>query len=180
MLDYARQRASAALGSPRTAILITSGPAGVQTSEFRCEVIELSLYLLIPQTSDHLFNLEHESTVTVLTATCELKGRAQPISCAALELKVGLCHEPDAERYVDAGTAAMLRMMLLTSTRPSASALGEIVSPAARIATNAEPQSITVTSPASRATMSVRGAAEARELSTAAIFTSPHSAWSPL
>ena len=74
MLDYARQRATAAVGNPRTVVVITSGPAGVQTGEFRCEVSDLSLYLLIPQTSDHLFNLEHESTVTALTATCELKG----------------------------------------------------------------------------------------------------------
>ncbi len=97
MLDYARQRASAVLGNPRTAVLVTSGPAGVQTGEFRCEVFDLGLYLLIPQTSDHLFNLEHESTVTVLTATCELKGQARPISCAAADLHVGLCYEPDAE-----------------------------------------------------------------------------------
>lgn len=96
MLDYARQRATAAVGNPRTVVLITSGPAGVQTGEFRCEVSDLRLYLLIPQTSDHLFNLEHESTVTALTVTCELKGQAQIISCVALDLKVDLRHEPDA------------------------------------------------------------------------------------
>ncbi len=97
MLGYARQRASAVLGNPRTAVLVTSGPAGVQTGEFRCEVLDLSLYVLIPQTSDHLFNLEQESTVTVLTATCEIKGRARPISRAASDPNVGLCHEPNAE-----------------------------------------------------------------------------------
>jgi len=97
MLDYARQRASAALGNPRTAVLITSGPAGVLTGEFRCTVSDLRLYLLLPQTSDHLFNLEHESTVTALTATCELKGQAQILSWAALDLQVDLRHEPDAE-----------------------------------------------------------------------------------
>ncbi len=97
MLDYARQRASAALGNPRTAVLVTSGPAGVQTGEFRCEASDLNLYLLIPQTSDHLFNLEHESAVTVLMATCEIKGQAQPVPRDAPDLNVGLCHEPDAE-----------------------------------------------------------------------------------
>ncbi len=97
MLDYARQRASAALGHPCTAVLVTSGPAGVQTGEFRCEVSDLGLYLLIPQTSDHLFNLEHESSVTVLTATCELKGHARPVSRDAPDLHVDLCSEPDAE-----------------------------------------------------------------------------------
>jgi hypothetical protein len=79
------------------AVLITSGPAGVQVGEFRCEMLDLSLYLSIPQTSDHLFNLEHESIVTVLTATCELKGQAQIISCAAPDLKVDLRHEPHTE-----------------------------------------------------------------------------------
>jgi hypothetical protein len=97
MLDYARQRASAAVGNPRTAVLITSGPAGVQTGEFRCAVSDLRLYLLVPQTSDHLFNLEHEAAVTALTATCELKGQAQIISCAVPDLHLNLCQEPDAE-----------------------------------------------------------------------------------
>jgi hypothetical protein len=97
MFDYARQRASAAVGNPRTAVLITSGPAGVQTGEFRCAVSDLTLYLLMPQTSDHLFNLEHQATVTALTATCELKGQSQIISCAVPDLHLTLCQEPDAE-----------------------------------------------------------------------------------
>jgi hypothetical protein len=97
MFAYARQRASAAVGNPRTAVLITSGPAGVQTGEFRCAVSDLRLYLLVPQTSDHLFNLEHEATVTALTATCELKGQAQIISCAVPDRHLTLCQEPDAE-----------------------------------------------------------------------------------
>jgi len=59
MLDYVRQRAIEVLKVPRRAVLATSGPSGVQVSEFPCEAIELELYLLVPQTSDHLFNLEH-------------------------------------------------------------------------------------------------------------------------
>ncbi len=58
----------------RTAVLATSGPAGVQASEFPCEAIDLNLYLLVPQTSDHLFNLEHDSAVTLLTPEWELRG----------------------------------------------------------------------------------------------------------
>lgn len=86
VLDYARQRAGEALGKPRTAVLVTNGPAGVQTGEFRCEALDLDLYLLIPQTSDHLFNLEHEIAVTLLTAECELKGQAHLIARDAPEL----------------------------------------------------------------------------------------------
>ena len=97
MLDYARQRALEALGNPRAAVLVTSGPAGVQASEFRCETMDLDLYLLVPQTSDHLFNLEHESTVTLLMARCEVKGKAQIISSGIPDLKLELLREPGAE-----------------------------------------------------------------------------------
>jgi hypothetical protein len=97
MLDYVRQRAIEALGIPRTTVLVTNGPAGVQASEFRCEVMGLDLYLLMPQTSDHLFNLEYESAVTLLTAGCELKGKAQIISRGAVDLDCDLLREPGAE-----------------------------------------------------------------------------------
>ena len=90
MLDYARQRAIYALGTPRIAVLVTSGPAGVQASEFPCEVIDLNLYLLVPQTSDHLFNLEHDAGVTVLAAGCELKGKAHIISRDMSDLELTL------------------------------------------------------------------------------------------
>ncbi len=70
--------------------------AGVQASEFHCEAMDLDLYLLIPQTSDHLFNLEQESTVTLLTARCELKGQAQIISRGIPDLKLDLLREPGA------------------------------------------------------------------------------------
>ena len=96
MLDYARQRASEALGSPRTVVLITSGPAGVQVSEFPCETIDLELYLLVPQTSDHLFNLEHESTVILLTVQCEIKGTARILSRSTVDRELDLLREWEA------------------------------------------------------------------------------------
>ena len=52
-------------------------------------------------------------------------------------------------------------MAVLTTSRPSAIAPGESVSPAARMATNAEPHAVTVTSPAASAATSVRIAAVA-------------------
>jgi hypothetical protein len=96
MLDYARQRAIEVLKVPRRAVLATSGPAGVQASEFPCEAIELELYLLVPQTSDHLFNLEHLSTVSLLTDEWELKGEAQIVSPDATGLKLDMLREPEA------------------------------------------------------------------------------------
>ena len=97
MLDYARQRAIEALGTPRIAVLVTTGPAGVQASEFRCEALDLDFYLLVPQTSDHLFNLEHDASVTVLTDGCELKGQAQIISRGEPDIDLDLWQEPGAQ-----------------------------------------------------------------------------------
>ena len=96
MLDYARQRAIEALRIPRKAVLATSGPAGLQASEFPCEAIDADLYLLVPKTSDHLFNLEHDSSVILLTAGWELKGEAQMVSPTELALELDLLREPGA------------------------------------------------------------------------------------
>ncbi len=96
-LDYARQRAIEALRIPRKAVLATSGPAGLQASEFPCEAVGLALFLLVPKTSDHLFNLEHSSTVTLLTAEWELKGEAQVISPDTPGLELALLQEPGAQ-----------------------------------------------------------------------------------
>jgi hypothetical protein len=97
MFDYAHQRALELLGTPRTAVLVTNGPAGVQAGEFPCATVGLILYLLVPQTSDHLFNLEYESAVTLLIARCELKGRAQLISHGEVASACTLLREPEAD-----------------------------------------------------------------------------------
>ncbi len=97
MLDYARQRAIEALKIPRRAVLATSGPAGLLASEFPCEAIDVDLYLLVPWTSDHLFNLEYDPSVTLLTARWELKGETQMISPTTLDLELDLLREPGAE-----------------------------------------------------------------------------------
>ncbi len=97
MLDYAHQRAAQVLKIPRRAVFVTSGPAGVQVSEVSCEAIELELYLLVPQTSDHLFNLEHVSTVSLLTDSWEMKGVAQIISPHTMDLELEILRQPEAE-----------------------------------------------------------------------------------
>ncbi len=80
MLDYARERALEALSAARTAVMATTGPAGVQASEFSCEAIELDLYVLLPCTSDHLFNLERDGRVALVTDEWELRGNAHALS----------------------------------------------------------------------------------------------------
>ncbi|MBN2085566.1 MAG: pyridoxamine 5'-phosphate oxidase family protein [Anaerolineales bacterium] len=97
MLDYARQRAREILKSPRSAILATGGPAGVQAGEFACEAAGLDLYLLVPWTSDHLFNIEHAPRVTLLTAEWELKGTAQIIHDPASIGPMDLLKNPGAD-----------------------------------------------------------------------------------
>ena len=80
MINYARQRAIEALHLVTTAVIATSGLAGVLMSEHPCESIELDLYLLLPRTSDHLFNLEQDGRVTLLTAEWELHGKAHALT----------------------------------------------------------------------------------------------------
>lgn len=97
MLDIARQRASDALSIPRRAIFVTGGPAGILAGEFPCEAIGLDLFLLVPKTSDHLFNLEHDPSVTLLTSGWELKGQAQMIPLGGSDLGLDLLREPGTE-----------------------------------------------------------------------------------
>lgn len=103
MLDYARQRAIEVLKIPQTAVLASSGPAGVQAGEFPCEAIDLDLYLLVPQTSDHLFNLKNDTAVTLLTSAWELKGEAHIIPPNAPVPDLGILREPASQWCVLVG-----------------------------------------------------------------------------
>ena len=97
MLDYAHQRAIEALRGFRAAVFVTSGPAGVLANEFPCEANGMILYLLVPQTSDHLFNLEHDPKVTLLSDGWELKGAAQIVSPVPAELELALMRTAEAK-----------------------------------------------------------------------------------
>ena len=76
---------------------MTSGPAGVQVSKGPCAAIDLKLYLLVPQTSDHLFNLEHNGAATLLAAGWELNGEGRVVAASAAGSDLGLLQEPGAE-----------------------------------------------------------------------------------
>ncbi len=80
---------------PRTVILATDGPAGLQLSELPCEALDLEIYLLLPQTSDHAFNLEQNPCVTLLTSTWEIKGQARLAGERAVHLE--LLRRPEGE-----------------------------------------------------------------------------------
>ena len=76
MLNHLRQRVTETLLSAKAATLSTHGAAGIQANVFPCESMGLRLYLLVPRTSDHLFNLEHNQEVVVTTDTWQLRGVA--------------------------------------------------------------------------------------------------------
>jgi len=96
MLDYARQRAIEVLGIPGKVVLVTHSPAGLQAGEFPCEAVGLDLYLLIPRTSDQLFNLEQNSSITALAANWELHGEAYVIASTTLDQAINLLGESGA------------------------------------------------------------------------------------
>ena len=76
MLNHLLQRVTEALSAAKTATLSTHGAAGIQANVFPCEAVEITLYLLVPRTSDHLFNLEHNPEVVVTTGAWQLRGTA--------------------------------------------------------------------------------------------------------
>jgi Pyridoxamine 5'-phosphate oxidase len=80
MINYARERAIEVLKTADTVVLATVGLNGVQASKFLFEAVELDLYLLVPRTSDHLFNLEHDDRVALHTEQWELTGKGRVLS----------------------------------------------------------------------------------------------------
>ena len=86
MLNHLRQHATETLSAAKAATLSTHGAAGIQANIFPCESVDLGLYLLIPRTSDHLFNLEHNPEVVLTTDTWQVRG----VACIAPECPAGL------------------------------------------------------------------------------------------
>jgi len=72
----------------------------VQVSEVPCEALGLHLYVLLPRTSDHLFNLGHDPSVTLLAAGWVLKGKARLLLPDTLNLELGLLHTAEEEGCV--------------------------------------------------------------------------------
>src|SRR5690242_17872420 len=76
MLDKLRAEALALIATTSSCTLSTIGPAGVQASIVACVVREDCVYVLVPSTVDHLFNLEHELEVVLTCALWQLRGAA--------------------------------------------------------------------------------------------------------
>jgi hypothetical protein len=100
MINYARERAREILRTKYRAVLATTGAAGVLVSEFPCEAIELDLYLLLPRTSDHLFNLEQDGRVAVHTDQWELTGKGRALSLEEKWPQISVLPKTGAACYV--------------------------------------------------------------------------------
>ncbi len=77
MLEHLRQRVTEKLAGVRVVTLSTGGTAGLLASRLPCKAEGTLLYVLVPRSSDHLFNLETNSEVAALNEVWSLKGRAR-------------------------------------------------------------------------------------------------------
>jgi hypothetical protein len=99
MISYTRERAIAILKTASIAVLATVGSAGVLVSEFSCEAVELDLFLLIPTTSDHLFNLEQDGRVAIHTNQWELTGAGHVLSSKEEIPRISLLSKTETKWY---------------------------------------------------------------------------------
>ena len=83
MLDKLRNQAFQILAATPTCTLSTTGPAGLQASNIALGVDQARLFMLVPDTSEHLFNLEHDRLVALTAENWELTGSAVKIDSAA-------------------------------------------------------------------------------------------------
>lgn len=74
MLDHLQQHVIELLAPIQVATLSTCGPAGIQAEILPCEALGMSVYLLVPGTSEHLYNLEGQSSLVVTTNEWQLNG----------------------------------------------------------------------------------------------------------
>lgn len=100
MLNYAQRRVIEALKTVNRVVLASNGPAGLLVSEFPCRAVGLNLYLLVPKTSDHLFNLEHDSAVSLVSHNWELKGEVKIIPVDSCDFEPGAWQYQEPEWWV--------------------------------------------------------------------------------
>jgi hypothetical protein len=103
MLETLRLRIFESLSKENAATLSTNGPGGIQAGFFPCEADELDLYLLIPASSDVLFNLETNSAVVITTPGWQMEGQAKVCVLSQAPPTLQLVYSPRAAGCVLAG-----------------------------------------------------------------------------
>ena len=106
MLEPLRRRVGQALLGEPGAALSTAGPGGIQAGFFPCEADGLTLYLLVPTSSDVLFNLETQKDVIVTTPRWQLEGEAIVRCLVDAQPALQLVHSPRAAGCVLVAVAA--------------------------------------------------------------------------
>jgi len=76
MLDKLRDEALALIAATPQCTLSTIGPAGLQASIVSCIVRADCIYVLLPSTAEHLFNLEQDTEVVLTGALWQLRAAA--------------------------------------------------------------------------------------------------------
>ncbi|NWF67531.1 MAG: pyridoxamine 5'-phosphate oxidase family protein [Chloroflexi bacterium] len=77
MLGVLRAKVATALAQTATVLLATSGPAGLQVSVCPSHSQDVRLFILIPDTSEHLVNLEQDTQVVVTTCAWQMRGHSR-------------------------------------------------------------------------------------------------------
>lgn len=80
MNKHLQQRVEVLLNQYERAILATCGPAGPQISVVTYSVKQLRLHLTLTHGSDHLFNLETEPSLVLMTTGWRLHGHRDAMS----------------------------------------------------------------------------------------------------
>jgi len=80
MLDHLRQKAAKTLASVSSVILSSYGPADIQSSRLPCSAKDLTLYVFIPHSSNHLVNLEQRPGIVITTDDWDLQGNARRLA----------------------------------------------------------------------------------------------------
>jgi hypothetical protein len=96
VLHQLRRRVTETLGGARQVVVSTWGPADVQVERMACEAMGLALYVLVPRTSDLLFNLESHSHVVVSTDTWQARGEARLLAPGSHPDQLALADRPEA------------------------------------------------------------------------------------
>jgi hypothetical protein len=77
MIERLKMLVTDALENEPEATLSTNGPGGIQAGFFPCAAHDMTLHMLVPASSDVLFNLETESSVVVTTPRWQMEGEAK-------------------------------------------------------------------------------------------------------
>lgn len=96
MLETLRFRVMESLSEVSSATLSTNGPGGIQAGFFPCEADDLALYLLIPASSDVLFNLEADPAAVITTPRWQLEGEAEVCALSQAPPVLQLVYSPRA------------------------------------------------------------------------------------